>query len=97
MATRPRGKKPKKGWKGKRADNLARYSSVWYQQHWHSVSLSRLTLDQQEWEVRAGQVYLLRRGALSDRTYWLIVARNAATGEVATTLLGHVKDVVLDA
>jgi SRSO17 transposase len=82
LTKRPRGKKPKKGWKGKRADNLARYSSVWYQQNWQSVSLSRMTLDKQEWEVRAGQVYLLRRGELSDRTYWLIVARNLATGEV---------------
>ena len=82
LTKRPRGKKPTKGWKGKRADNLARFSSIWYQQNWHGVSLSRLTLDQQEWEVRAGQVYLLRRGELSDRTYWLIVARNLATGEV---------------
>lgn len=82
LTRRPRGAKPKKGWRGKRADNLARYSSVWYQQNWQGVSLSRLTLDKQEWEVRAGQVYLLRRGELSDRTYWLIVARNLATGEV---------------
>lgn len=82
LTKRPRGKKPTKGWKGKRADNLARYSSAWYQQNWQSVSLSRLTLDNQEWEVRAGQVYLLRRGELSDRTYWLIVARNLTTGEV---------------
>jgi SRSO17 transposase len=82
LTKRPRGNKPKKGWKGKRVDNLARYSSVWYQQNWQSVSLSRLTLDNQEWEVRAGQVYLLRRGELTDRTYWLIVARNLATGEV---------------
>jgi SRSO17 transposase len=82
LATRPRGKKPKKGWKGKRADNLARFSSAWNQRDWRGVSLARLTLDKQEWEVRAGQVYLVRRGELSDRTYWLIVARNVATGEV---------------
>jgi len=82
LATRPRGKKPKKGWKGKRADNLARFSSAWNQRDWQGVSLSRLTLNDQEWEVRAGQVYLARRGELSDRTYWLIVARNVATGEV---------------
>ena len=82
LATRPRGKKPKKGWKGKRADNLARFSSAWYRREWHGVSLARLTLDDQVWEVRAGQVYLVRRGALSQRTYWLIVARNVATGEV---------------
>ena len=82
LTKRPRGNKPKKGWKGKRADNLARYSSAWYQQNWQSVSLSRMTLDNQEWEVRAGQVFLLRRGELTDRTYWLIVAHNLATGEV---------------
>lgn len=82
LATRPRGKKPKKGWTGKRADNLARFSSAWNQRDWHGVSLTRLTLDNQEWQVRAGQVYLVRRGELSSRTYWLIVARNLATSEV---------------
>lgn len=82
LATRPRGKKPKKGWKGKRVDNLARFSSAWNQRDWQGVTLARLTLDTHEWEVRAGQVYLVRRGELSERTYWLIVARNVATGEV---------------
>jgi SRSO17 transposase len=82
LTKRPRGKKPKKGWKGKRADNLTRFSSVWYRRDWQDVSLARLTLDNQEWNVRAGQVYLVRRGELSQRTYWLIVAHNIATGEV---------------
>ena len=82
LATKPRGKKPKGGWKGKRADNLARFSSAWNRRDWHGVSLARLTLDNQEWEVRAGQVYLVRRGDLSQRTYWLIVARNVTTCEV---------------
>jgi SRSO17 transposase len=82
LARRPRGKKPQKGWKGKRADNLARFSSAWNQRDWQGVSLARLTLGDQEWEIRAGQVYLVRRGELSSRTYWLIVARNPATGEV---------------
>jgi SRSO17 transposase len=82
LAKRPRGSKPSKGWKGKRVDNLARFSSAWNQRQWHGVSLARLTLDNQEWEVRAGQVYLVRRGELSQRTYWLIVARNVTTGEM---------------
>lgn len=96
LTKRPRGKKPKKGWKGKRADNLARYSSVWYQQNWQGVSLSRLTLDKQVWEVRAGQVYLLRRGELTDRTYWLIVARNLATGEVKYFISNAPADTLLE-
>jgi SRSO17 transposase len=82
LATRPRGKKPAGGWKGKRVDNLVRFSSAWHQRPWQELALARLTLDNQEWEVRAGQVYLVRRGELSERTYWLIVARNVTTGEV---------------
>ena len=82
LATRPRGQKPKNGWKGKRADNLARFRSAWNRRDWQGVTLARLTLDQQDWEVRAGQVYWVRRGALSERSSWMIVARNVATGEV---------------
>jgi SRSO17 transposase len=82
LTKRPRGKKPKNGWRGKRADNLVRFSSAWNQLDWQGVTLSRLTLAAQEWEVRAGQVYITRTGKLSERTYWLIVARNLTTGEV---------------
>jgi SRSO17 transposase len=48
LTKRPRGRKPPKGWKGKRADNLARFSSAWNQRDWQGVSLARLTLDKQE-------------------------------------------------
>src|SRR5205823_13855550 len=34
------------------------------------------------WQVRAGQVHRVRNGEITDRTYWLIVAHNVATGEV---------------
>jgi SRSO17 transposase len=78
----PRGKRPPGGWTGKRADTLARFSSAWHRQDWQGVSLARLTLANQEWEVRAAQVYLVYGGDVSKRTYWLIVARNLATGEV---------------
>jgi SRSO17 transposase len=88
LTRRPQGKKPKGGWRGKRADNLARFSSAWNQQDWQGITPARLTLADQEWEVRAGQVYLIRnRGnrrnrEMTTRTYWLIVARNTATGQV---------------
>jgi SRSO17 transposase len=82
LAVLPRGKKPKKGWKGKRVDNLVRFSSAWNRREWCAVSLARMTLDSQTWEIRAGQVYLARHGELSSRTYWMIVARNMVTGEV---------------
>jgi SRSO17 transposase len=96
LATRPRGKRPQKGWKGKRADNLARFSSAWNRRDWHSVSLARLTLANQEWEVRAGQVYLVRRGELSPRTYGMIVARNQATGEVKYFLANAPADTAVE-
>jgi SRSO17 transposase len=82
LTQRPKGRPPGGGRKGKRVDNLARYSSALNQQQWQGVTLARLTLADQEWEVRAGQVYLLRAGVATARTYWLIVARNLATGEV---------------
>jgi SRSO17 transposase len=82
LTQRPKGRRPKDGWKGKRVDSLARFSSALNRQQWQGVTLARLTLADQEWEVRAGQVYLLRDGQVTNRTYWLIVARNLTTGEV---------------
>jgi SRSO17 transposase len=81
-AVRPRGRPPKGGWKAKRVDHLARFSSALNRRAWQGVTLARLTLAEQEWDVRAGQVYLRRDGRPTERTYWLIVARNVATGEV---------------
>ena len=46
------------------------------------MTLARLTVADQAWEVRAGQVYLLRDRRPTERTYWLIVARNVTSGEV---------------
>jgi SRSO17 transposase len=82
LTKRPKGLPPPRGWKGKRVDNLARFSSALNQQAWQGITLARLTLADQQWEVRAGQVYLLRGGQATPRTYWLIVARNLVTGEV---------------
>ena len=46
------------------------------------VQVARKTLGDQTWEVRAAQVYLARGGRPTLRTYWLVVARGVATGEV---------------
>src|SRR5581483_3379182 len=53
LTRRPRGRRPKGGWRGKRVDNLARFSSALNQQEWQGVTLARLTLADQTWEVRA--------------------------------------------
>lgn len=87
LTRRPKGKKPKGGWRGKRVDNLARFSSVMNQQEWRGITLTRLTLENQEWLVRAGRVFLnhnrgnRRHRELGTRAYWLIMARNTATGQ----------------
>lgn len=96
LMKRPRGRRPKKGWTGKRVDNLAKFSAAWHTQPWQSVPLARLTLADQVWEVRAAQVHLVRDGDLTERTYWLIVAHNPATGETKYFLSNAPSDTPLD-
>jgi hypothetical protein len=66
----------------KRADNAAAWGKPFRDQDWQTVQLDRQTLPPQTWKVKAAQVYLQRDGRPTDRTYWLIVARNVETGEV---------------
>jgi SRSO17 transposase len=67
----------------KRADNAAAWGKPFLRQDWHTVQLDRQTLGPQTWKVKAAQVHLQRDdGRPADRTYWLVVARNAETGEV---------------
>jgi SRSO17 transposase len=67
----------------KRADNAAAWGKPFLRQDWHTVRLDRQTLPPQTWKVKAAQVHLQdEHGRPTDRTYWLIVARNADTGEV---------------
>jgi SRSO17 transposase len=87
---------PKKGIKGKRVDNLARGSPTFHEQDWKGVQLARLTLADQVWHVRAAQVWLVRDGRPTERTYWLIVARNEATGEVKYFISNAAAEVPLE-
>lgn len=66
----------------KRADNAATWGKPFLRQEWRTVELDRQTLPAQSWKVKAAQVYLQRQdGRPTDRTYWLIVARNVQTDE----------------
>jgi len=78
----PRGRRPRRGWTGHRADDLVCYSPIFRCQSWLRVRLSRQTLGPQVWEVKAARVWLARGRRPTPRKYWLIVARNVATGEV---------------
>jgi SRSO17 transposase len=67
--------------KGRRAEEVVRESPAFGKQPWLKVTLSRQTVGPQVWEVKAAQVWQVQDGAWSSRTYWLIWARNVATGE----------------
>jgi hypothetical protein len=67
--------------KGRRADEVVRHSPAFLKQEWLRVTLSRQTVAAQVWEVKAAQVWQMQDKQWSERTYWLIWARNVATGE----------------
>ncbi len=70
----------------KQVDNLCTFSKVFYQQPWRRVHIKDTTRGECVWEVKAARVYLVAKDAQgqpcpTDRSYWLIVARNPETGE----------------
>lgn len=71
----------------KQVDNLCRFSPVFSKQSWQRVHIKDTTRGACVWEVKLARVYLLAKDAEgescpTDRPYWLIVARNAETGEI---------------
>jgi SRSO17 transposase len=81
VAANGSGRKPGSEVKGQRADEVVRHSAAFLKQPWVKVKLSRQTVGQQVWEVKAAQVWQMQDGQWSGRTYWLMWARNVATGE----------------
>jgi SRSO17 transposase len=73
--------KPDAKLKGRQAAEVVRESPAFLKQPWLKVKLSRQTVGPQVWEVKAAQVWQVQEGTWSQRTYWLIWARNVATGE----------------
>jgi SRSO17 transposase len=66
----------------KRVDHAVTHGKPFRGQKWQTVQLIRQTLSPQTWKIKAAQVHLQREGQPTDRTYWLIVARNLETAEV---------------
>jgi SRSO17 transposase len=73
--------RPRAGEASHRADNWVRHSPVFTRQPWRRLRLPRQTAGDQEWEVKAAPVWLSWDGQATERTYWLIWARNVHTGE----------------
>ena len=60
---------------------MVRQSPAFLKQQGVKVKVSRQTVGAQVWEVKAAPVWQMRNKEWSKRTYWLIWARNVATGE----------------
>ena len=80
--TLPKHRSQQKPFAAKRVDHAGRHSPVFTQRPWRNVKIKRKTLPAERWLVKAAQVHLARGRAPTDRTYWLIVAKNTATGQV---------------
>ena len=86
---RPQYLSPRKEFGAKRVDNVCRRSPALTRKKWHRLKIKDTTRGPVVWEVKAARVHLVdasnRDHNISyptDRRYWLIVARNPATGEV---------------
>lgn len=81
LAANASGRKPDTTVKGRHAEDVVRESPTFQQQPWLQVKLAQQTVAAQVWEVKAAQVWQMQDGQWSNRTYWLIWARNVVTGE----------------
>lgn len=66
----------------KRVDNAVIWGKPFLGKKWRKITLQRKTLPPQVWEIKAAGVYLAREGRPTQRSYWLIVARNVGTKEI---------------
>ena len=81
LAVNGSGRRPDAQVKGQRAEDVVRHSPAFLKQPGVKIKLSRQTVGAQVWEVKAAQVWQMQDKKWSHRTYWLIWARNVATGE----------------
>jgi SRSO17 transposase len=66
----------------KEARNLVKAGKSFRGKKWKRYRVHHKTVGDSTWEAKAGRVYMSVEGECHDREYWLIVARNVATGEV---------------
>src|SRR5262249_24605351 len=81
LAVKESRQRPQAWVKGWRAEEVVRQSPAFLKQPWPKVKLPRRSVGRQVWEVKAAQVWQVQDKRWSDRTYWLIWARNVETGE----------------
>ena len=77
----PQYQSPRKAFASKKVHNVVRWSPEFIYQDWQALTCPRQTVAPTVWDVKAAQVHLVHQGRPTDRTYWLLVAWNRATGE----------------
>jgi len=84
--TRPHCRSTQAAHASKRVDNVCRQSPVFTQKKWRRVTIKDTTRGPVVWEIKTARVHLVdASGPVSqptDRTYWLMVARNPDTNEI---------------
>jgi SRSO17 transposase len=75
------GRPPAAERKGRSAEDVVRSCVAFRSQPWQVLHLSRQTLADQVWRVKAARVWLHSAAGWSAGTYWLIWASNDQTGE----------------
>jgi SRSO17 transposase len=75
------GQRPDPSLKGRRAEDVVRTARAFRDQEWQVQRLSRETLQDQVWRVKATRVWLSSSSGWFPDSYWLIWASNDATGE----------------
>ena len=78
----PKYRSLQKPFQPKRVDSAVVRGKPFLGKQWRKIRLDRKTLPPQVCEIKAAQVYLARDGSPTQRTYWLIVARNVQTKEI---------------
>lgn len=77
----PKYHSQRKEFASRKVYNVVRWSPAFIYQDWRAMTFPRQTVEPAVWDVKAAQVHLVKDGRPTDRTYWLIVAWNRATGE----------------
>ena len=86
---RPHCCSPQSAHAAKRVDNVCRFSPLFTEQKFRRIKIKHTTRGRAVWEVKSARVHLVETSPKShepstptDRLYWLIMARQPASGEI---------------